>query len=86
MEPELEPFVYDSLSESTPLRRTGYKSPRINWVDVSSWNTDQILEPAVQAEISRIMAFFWADAKVEVTPRSNEKAIAHFRLKAVSSD
>jgi hypothetical protein len=32
------------------------------------------------------MAGSLADAKVEVTPRSNEKAIAHFRLKAVSSD
>ncbi len=57
---------------------------RINWVDVSSWNTDQILEPAVQAEISRIMAFFWADAKVEVTPRANEKVIALFRFKKVN--
>jgi len=86
MEPELEPFGYDSLSESTPRRRTGFKRPRINWVDVSSWNTDQIPEPTVQDDIERIMAGSLADAKVEVTPRSNEKAIAHFRLKAVSSD
>jgi hypothetical protein len=82
MEPELE--LFDSLFESTPLRRTGFKRPRINWDDVSSWNTDQIPEPAVQTEISRIMAGSLADAKVEVIPRSNEKAIAHFRLKAVS--
>jgi hypothetical protein len=40
----------------------------------------------VQDDIQRIMAGSLADAKVEVTPRSNEKAIAHFRLKAVSSD
>ncbi len=42
MEPELEPFGYYSLS--TPRRRTGFKRPRINWVDVLSCNTDQIPE------------------------------------------
>ncbi len=81
MEPELERYEYDSLSESTPRRRTGFRRPRIDWVNVSSLKTGQIPEPAVQDEISRIMASSLADAKVEVTPRANEKAIAHFRLK-----
>jgi hypothetical protein len=62
MEPELEAFVYYSLSESTPWRRTGFKRPLINWVDVSSWNTDQILEPTVQGDIERIMVCSLADA------------------------
>ena len=85
MEPELEPFGYNSISESTPRRRTGFKRPRIYLVDASSWNTDQIPESTVQDDFQRIMAGSLAYAKVEVTPRSNEKAIAHFRLKAVSS-
>ena len=28
-EPELEPFHYDSLSDSTPRRKTGFRRPRI---------------------------------------------------------
>ncbi len=84
MEPELEQFGYDSLPESTPLRRTGFKRPRINWVDVSRWNADEIHEATVQDDIERIMAGSLANAKVEVSPRSNEKAIAHFQLKVVS--
>jgi hypothetical protein len=83
MEPELEPINYDSLSDSTPRRKTGFRRPRIQWTNVSSWNTDQIPESAVQDEISRIMAASLADAKVEVTPKANEKAISHFRLKMV---
>ncbi len=66
MEPELEPFGYDSLSESTPLRRTGFKRARINWVDVSNWNPDQIPEPAVQTEISRIMSVPWPMRKLKL--------------------
>ncbi len=84
MAPELEPLRYDSLFEFTPRRRTGSRRPRINWVDVSSWNTDQIPEPADQTEIFSNTASSLADSKVEVTPRANEKAIVHFRLKAVS--
>jgi hypothetical protein len=83
MEPELELINYDSLSDSTPRRKTGFRRPRIQWTNVSSWNTDQIPESAVQDEISRIMAASLADAKVEVTPKANEKAISHFRLKTV---
>jgi len=83
MDPELEPINYDSLSDSTPRRKTGFRRPRIQWTNVSSWNTDQIPESAVQDEISRIMAASLADAKVEVTPKANEKAISHFRLKTV---
>ena len=36
-----EPFHYDSLSDSTPRRRTGFRRPRIQWADVASWSTDQ---------------------------------------------
>ena len=82
-EPELEPFRYDSLSDSTPRRRTGFRRPRIQWANVASWNTDQNTEAHIYQEIARIMAVSMSDAQVEVTPKHNEKAISHFRLKMV---
>ena len=84
-EPELEPFQYDSLSDSAPRRRTGFRRPRIQWANVASWSTDQNTEAHIYQEISRIMAVSMSDAKVEVTPKHNEKAISHFRLKTVST-
>ena len=58
MEAELEPFGYDSLSDSTPRprRRTGFTRPRINWTDVASWSLAANTEEAVLEEIARIMA------------------------------
>jgi hypothetical protein len=73
-----EPFHYDSLSDSTPRRRTGFRRPRIQWADVASWSTDQNTEAHIYQEISRIMAVSMSYAKVEVTPKHNEKAISHF--------
>jgi hypothetical protein len=84
MEAELEPFGYDSLSDSTPRRRTGFTRPRINWTNVASWSLSANTEEDVLEEIARIMAASMADAKVEVTPKYNQKAISHFRLKTVS--
>ena len=84
-EPELEPFRYDSHSYSTPWRRTGFRRPRIQWANVASWSTDQNTEAHIYQEIARIMAVSMADAKVEVTPKHNEKAISHFRLKTIST-
>jgi len=84
MEAELEPFGYDSLSDSTPRRRTGFTRPRINWTNVASWSLSANTEEDVLEEIARIMAASMADAKVEVTLKYNQKAISHFRLKTVS--
>ena len=84
-EPELEPFQYDSLSYSAPRRKTGFRRPRIQWTNVASWNTDQTPQAHIYQEIARIMASSMADAKVDVTPKHNEKAISHFRLKTVST-
>ena len=84
-EQELEPFRYDSLSNSTPRRRTGFRRPRIMWANAASWNTNQNTEAHIYQEIARIMAVSMSDVKVEVTPKHNEKAISHFRLKTVST-
>ena len=83
-EPELEPFHYDSLSDSTSRRKTGFRRPRIKWANVASWNTEQNTGAHIYQEMARIMASTMANAKVEVTPKHNEKAISHFRLKAVA--
>ena len=56
MEAELEPFGYDSLSDSTPRRRTGFTRPRINWTNVASWSLSANTEEDVLEEIARIMA------------------------------
>ncbi len=84
MEAELEPFGYDSLSYSTTQRRTGFRRPRIYWSNVASRSLAQNTEEAILEEISRIMAASMVDAKVEVTPKYNQKAISHFRLKTAS--
>jgi hypothetical protein len=84
MEAELEPFGYDSLSDSTPRRRTGFRRPRIDWTNVASWSLAANTEEAVPEKISRIIAASMADAKVEVMPKYNQKAISQFRLKTVS--
>ena len=84
-EPELEPFQYESLSDSAPRRNTGFRRPRIQWTNVASWNTNQNPQAHSYQEIARIMASSMADAKVNVTPKHNEKAISHFRLKTVST-
>ena len=55
--------------------------PRIKWANVASWNTDQNTEAHIYQEIARIMAVSMSNAQVEVTPKPNEKAISHFRLK-----
>jgi hypothetical protein len=51
---------------------------------VASWSLSANTEEDVLEEIARIMAASMADAKVEVTPKYNQKAISHFRLKTVS--
>ena len=48
-------------------------------------HTDQNPQAHIYQEIARIMASSMADAKVDVTPKHNEKAISHFRLKTVST-
>ncbi len=84
MQAELEPFGYDSLFDSTPLHRTGFRRQRINWTNVTSWSLAQNTKEAILEEVSRIMAASMADAKIEVTPKYNKKAISYLRSKMVS--
>ena len=66
-----------------PKRKRGFKRPRIQWELVSSWNKDHVAADDYQGEIARIMAKSMHDAKLEVTPRYNSRAISDFRFKTV---
>ncbi len=48
MEPVLEPFGYDFLSDPTPRRRTGFGRPRINWTNTAVWSLAQNIEEAIE--------------------------------------
>jgi hypothetical protein len=63
--------------------RRGFKRPRIQWERGSSWNKDHVSPDDYQGEIARIMAKSMHDAKTEVTPKYNARAISDFRLKTV---
>ena len=63
--------------------KRGFKRPRLQWELVSSWNKDHVAPDDYHGEIARIMAKSMHDAKLEVTPRYNPKAISDFRFKTV---
>jgi len=90
LDDDIGPYGSDSiLSERddlfVPKRRCkrGFKRPRIQWELVSSWNKDHVAADDYQGEIARIMAKSMHDAKLEVTPRYNSRAISDFRFKTV---
>jgi hypothetical protein len=59
--------------------------PRLVWELVSSWSKDHVTPDDIEGEIARIMAKSMHDAKLEVTPKYNSRAISDFRLKTVSA-
>ncbi len=71
------------LGHSGRGRRRGFKRPRIQWELVSSWNKDHVTPDDYQGEIARIIAKSMRDAKIEVTPKYNARAISDFRFKTV---
>ncbi len=58
--------------------KRGFKRPRLQWELVSSWNKDHVAPDDYQGEIMRIMAKSMHDARLEVTPRYNARAISDF--------
>ena len=67
----------------TKRYKRGFKRPRLVWELVSSWSKDHVSPDDIQGEIARIMAKSMHDAKLEVTPKYNSRAISDFRLKTV---
>ncbi len=63
--------------------KRGFKRPRLVWELVSSWSKDHVTPDDIEGEIARIMAKSMHDAKLEVTPKYNSRAISDFRLKTV---
>ncbi len=72
----------DDLFEPKRYKR-GFKRPRLEWELVSSWSKDHVTPDDIEGEIARIMAKSMHDAKLEVTPKYNSRAISDFRLKTV---
>ncbi len=64
-------------------RKRGFKRPRIQWELVSSWNKSHVAPEDYQGDIARIMARSMHDAKTEITPKYNARAISNFRFKTV---
>ena len=82
----LESVLTDRDERFGPSRRKrGFKRPRIQWELVSSWNKDHVSSYDYQGEIARIMAKSMHDAKTEVTPKYNARAISDSRFKTVRS-
>jgi hypothetical protein len=67
----------------TKRYKCGFKRPRLVRELVSSWSKDHVSPDDIEGEIARIMAKSMHDAKVEVTPKYNARAISDFRLKTV---
>ena len=72
----------DELYGSKRYKRC-FKRPSLQWELVSSWNTDHVAQADYEGEIARIMAKSMHDARLEVTPRYNARAISDFRFKTV---
>jgi hypothetical protein len=61
--------------------KRGFKRPRLQWELVSSWNKDHVAQADYEGDIARIMAKSMHDARLEVTPRYNARAILDFYFK-----
>ena len=72
----------DELYDET-TRKRGFKRPRIQWDLVSSWSKTHVALDDIEGEIARIMAKSLYDAKTNVTPKYNARAISDFRFKTV---
>jgi hypothetical protein len=72
----------DELYDQT-TRKRGFKRPRIQWDLVSSWSKTHVAQDDIEGEIARIMAKSLYDAKTNVTPKFNARAISDFRFKTV---
>jgi len=74
----------DEDTASYRVRKSGFKRPRLQWQHVQTWNKDHVSQHDYEAEVARILARSLQDAKYEVTPKFNARAISDWRFKTVS--
>ena len=74
----------DSLFESTPSRKRGFKRPRLPWSLVKEWPLEKYDREVAYEEIKRIMGQSLDDAGSKSCNRPNANSIAGWRVKQVS--
>ena len=74
----------DSLFESTPSRKRGFKRPRLPWSLVKEWPIEQYEKEVAYEEIKTIMRQSLDDAGPKTFIRPNANSIAGWRVKQVS--
>ena len=74
----------DEETASFRVRKSGFRRPRLQWQHVQTWNRDHITKHDYEGEVARILAKSLQDAKYEVTPKFNARAISNWRYKTVS--
>jgi phage baseplate assembly protein W len=74
----------DEETASFRVRKSGFTRPRLQWQVVQTWNRDHVSQRDYEAEVARILARSLQDAKYEVTPKFNARAISDWRYKTVS--
>ena len=73
----------DSLFDSTPSRKRGFKRPRKPWSLVKEWNLDEYDREVTYEEIKTIMAQSLDEAGEKSFIKPNSNAIAGWRAKQV---
>jgi hypothetical protein len=74
----------DEETASFRVRKSGFKRPRLQWQHVQTWNREHVTKHDYEGEVARILARSLQDAKYEVTPKFNARAISDWRYKTVS--
>jgi hypothetical protein len=74
----------DSLFDSTPTRKRGFKRPRQPWSLVKEWNLGQYDREVAYEEIKTIMGHSLGEAGLKSFIRPNANSIAGWRVKQVS--
>jgi hypothetical protein len=74
----------DEDTASFRVRKSGFRRPPHQWQHVQTWNRDHVTKHDYKGEVARILAKSLQDAKYEVTPKFNARAISDWRYKTVS--
>jgi hypothetical protein len=75
----------DSLFDETPIRKRGFKRPRLVWSLVQEWNLEQYDREVAYEEIKTILGHSLDEAGSKTYIRPNANAIAGWRAKQVSN-
>jgi hypothetical protein len=75
----------DSLFDSTPTRKRGFKRPRLPWSLVKEWNLEEYDREVAYEEIKTILGHSLDEAGSKTYIKPNANAIAGWRAKQVSN-